>query len=733
MILVNIYTNVYKAFGFNTVEKAIAANENPDFWAVVQGIIHEIVDSNPWDQGIKNPNKILTPKPYADERTEIRKPKRKSSIKRKVHTDAEHSKKLYRYYGRDFEVDERLIQAGHEVLKQGSCCLYKNTRDGVTTTLTISAMEEEKQFLIVSPTNNIFNTVNRASAGQNVRIAANSFCSKLSEEVKKDKFLAKLPLPLPEKCNECNQYGKCEVTKIITSDMPVIEITYMKLEKIMLSESIVAMEIRNILAKSKVILLDEAHTIALPQAATIPIGFTLNIPSEYIALKDIMAIYSKLCTTYGEEILHLMQQGEQGHVGKHLSKRVLIPDHIDFTKYSIASNELIMLAKARGELSIREAEIEVLRDIISLVANYVASISYTKKDDIGTVSFKSNTDTNLLCLTSFLHDEGKDADHIYSSATLFYPKPNFYDDISGKPLKQITFPDIGHNNRKMIIKPDKWRLSARNFKKDFNRVINRIYELYIEFHEKGIKVFILAPNTKKAIEIRDALQEKLGDSILVVVPSVDRDRMRNTEKEVLAVDYYRDDATMGVENDARYCIAVGLAEVPVNSYDHLAQGIVDAVASTDELVVSSQALRLNGVHAASWQAWSRCKDPQGLVESIVHCIGIRADQVKDVITWGEGRRLEQMKNGWKVRALPQGGQSRTPVFKVAVDHPLELPKMYVESKSDKTPTVEPKREEDKKRRITKDYIKRLVDLDFDESITIPLSCLLKGQNAYIII
>jgi hypothetical protein len=641
-------------------------------------------------------------------------------------------KKIYRYYGHDFAVNELLVQGAHDVLQQGSCCLYKTTRAGVTTSLTMAAMEEEKQFLILSPTNNIFNTVNAASNGQNVRVAANSFCPKLSEDIKKDKFLAKLPLPLPEKCEECSQYGECEVTKIITSDMPVTEITYIKLEKIMLSESAVALTIRDILTKSQVILLDEAHTIALPQATTIPIGFTMNIPSGYKSLLKIMELYSGICNTYGEEILQLMQEGNKGHVGKHLSKSIIIQEPLSFKKLSEASNDLIKLAKARFEEGIREQDLEVLRDIIALCASYSAHISYTKKDDVGTVSIRSNTATNLRCLSEFLHVEGDNADHVFSSATLFYPEPKFYDNFSGKPLKQITFPDIRHNNREMIIKPDKWRLSARNFKKHFDRVINRILELYYEYNEKGVKVFILAPNTKKALTLRDAIQTKLGDGILIVVPSVDRERIKQAVKNgvpILAVDYYRDDTTMGVENDARCCIAVGCAEVPTNSYDHLARG--GAIGTTDELVISSQALRLNSVHAATWQAWSRCKDPEGIVKSIVHCIGIKGDQVADVINWGEGRRLELDENkgqgGWKTHKLPDGvdgssRQSRTPVFKVIVDKQLESPKMYTEPKASETATTDLEKtitSTRKEEKTVKDYIKHIIDFD-PESITIPL-------------
>jgi hypothetical protein len=601
-------------------------------------------------------------------------------------------KKIYRYSGHDFVVNDQLVQGAHDVLQQGSCCLYKTTRAGVTTSLTMAAMEEEKQFLILSPTNNIFNTVNAASNGQNVRVAANSFCPKLSEDIKKDTFLAKLPLPLPEKCEDCNLYGECEVTKIITSDMPVTEITYVKLEKIMLSESAVANAIKNKLAESQKILLDEAHTIALPQAVTVPIGFSISIPEKYKTIIKILNSYSMLCTEHGGEIFALMNEGNEGHVGKHLSKRIDIPEPMNFKQLSAASNELIALAKARQEEGIDEGIILTIRDVILIMAGYSVHISYSRQNDIGTVNMRSNTATGLRCLSEFLHGEGNKADHIFASATLFDPEPDFYQNISGKELKKIKFPDVRNNNQKMVIKPDKWRLSARNFKRHFDQIIDRIIKIYQEQKELGKNVFILAPSTEKALTIGKRLREILG-------------------KEAPKVDFYRSDATMGVANDARVCIAVGLAEVPVNSYDHLARGN-----SEDELWLSSQALRLHSVHAASWQALSRVKDPEGITESTVYCIGIRGEQVSDVLKWGVGRRLECT---WiKTHQLPKGRTSRTPVFEVKVDDLLESPQVFTESRP--TITKAGRTSTKKEDKTAKDYIKQFTDFDSEAFITILL-------------
>jgi len=68
------------------------------------------------------------------------------------------------------------------------------------------------------------------------------------------------------------------------------------------------------------------------------------------------------------------------------------------------------------------------------------------------------------------------------------------------------------------------------------------------------------------------------------------------------VDYYRSDQTQGVENSARICIAVGLAELPSNTYDHQARG-----ENEEERWIDSQRLRRESVDAATWQTWSESR------------------------------------------------------------------------------------------------------------------------------
>jgi hypothetical protein len=110
---------------------------------------------------------------------------------------------------------------------------------------------------------------------------------------------------------------------------------------------------------------------------------------------------------------------------------------------------------------------------------------------------------------------------------------------------------------------------------------------------------------------------------------------------------------------------VGLAHTPRHSCDPLADGGDD-----QERYLDSQQLRLNEVHAASWQSWCRVKDPNGQVESHLYCVGIRADEVSDVVTWGTNRTINASSDA-------EGKH----IWRVEVDEELDRPIVHAEERT----------------------------------------------------
>jgi hypothetical protein len=547
------------------------------------------------------------------------------------------------------EIDTRRVAAAKRIIESGTSKVYKPTRSGFSTSAIIAAINSGKKILVIAPTNRILEeTVLKASFGTSVQILPNCFCLRRREQVEQDRFLTQLPFPLP-KCENCSNYKHCPVTKILDLDCPVIGITYHKLEALMLSKSKVAREILARLSHVDVVLLDEAHTISLPTVVRVIVFSEIDLPDGYTNLSKILSKWSELNENTSAKINQIREEANKGHVGRHLSKGFPNNYSLDFKQTVAAWQELQDLAIRRKELGISDKHILTLRDMVLLISSYHLTITYVKEKDgtEGRVYLTGNYWTSISALSRFLQDHVPNANHIYVSGTLVEPYPQFFSGLSGKEVNDAVFPDLNNTNDKMRIYPDTRRLGARNFKNSLPRIIERIAEIIKE--NPGKDVFIVAPNARKAKTIQKELIKAIGPAAPLV-------------------DYYRSDETMGVENSARICIAIGLAELPSNTYDHQAWG-----GNEEERWIDSRRLRQESVDAATWQTLSRVKDPDGKEESKVYCIGVREDRIRSVASWGPGRRLEL--KGIKEYRLPDGTHGKTPIFRTTVKELIKPPKI----------------------------------------------------------
>ena len=86
---------------------------------------------------------------------------------------------------------------------------------------------------------------------------------------------------------------------------------------------------------------------------------------------------------------------------------------------------------------------------------------------------------------------------------------------------------------------------------------------------------------------------------------------------------------MGVSSSARVMIAIGVANKPSNAFDIF----------TNNAEKSKQML-MESVHTDTFQAWSRVKDPNGKVPSVVFALGCTVEECQALTTWGFNRRVE---------------------------------------------------------------------------------------------
>lgn len=439
------------------------------------------------------------------------------------------------------KIDQERVEAARKILDGGSAKVYKSTRSGFTTSAVIAAKESQKRILCVSPTIRILKeTVKKASVESAILVPANCFCSILNEEIKKDKFLKKLPIILPQ-CEKCMGFGICDVTEILNAKEPqVIGITYRKLEALMLSKSDIAKQIKKKLSEIDIVMLDEAHTIALPDVVRVKAFTEVVIPDEFTTLIKIHQKWIDFNVEQIRVIDHMKHMGDEQHIGKHLSKLVSVDHPLTFEWISAAFDELLRLAKRRIKLEVAEEDIIALRDIISLISGYFVAVAYIKENDRseGDVCLTGNYWIYHRALSEFLANYVPSVPHLYVSGTLIEPHDNFYSDLSGHEVQDAMFPDLRKTNSKMSIYPDSWRISSHNFNQQLGRIVSRITQ--ISQDSQGEWVYVVAPSLMKARLLEEKLKEINGVNAIV--------------------DYYRSDQTMGVELKFRICIAVGLAE-----------------------------------------------------------------------------------------------------------------------------------------------------------------------------
>ena len=551
----------------------------------------------------------------------------------------------------DLSLNQNIIKAAGELLKSGSYAVSKPVRAGFTTSAIIAAQRAGIPVLYLAPTNAIImDTVKKVAEQENsVRVPANSECPLLRKEIKEHPLLGFLPLPLPD-CDKCTIPG-CRIMEILAHDKPgLICLTYAKLAALMRSNSLDSKEILKRLSRQKVIIFDEAHTLSKPAQIAVQSFKTLNIPAGYPTLDSINNKWFEFHVDHVSDIESLLSEFDN-FAGKWLARPVTNVEPITDIEKNEAWRELRDIA---CQETMNEADIITLRDMIALMNS--SSLTLLFQHDSSTnekyIMIASGRSDYVSTIKEFLHDYGARANHIYVSGTLYEPHPGYFEELSGKEIKPVVFPDFQNANGTFFLIPDRWKLNSRNFKEKLPVIIETVREI-VKREQQPILLF--APNKAKARIIKQHLVDEGVENV--------------------RVDYYRSPRSMGVESKERVCIAVGMAETPTNSCDAMAQG-----KSIDEMWIDSGALRLQGVHADTWQAINRVKDPSGKIPSKVYMIGCRAEQIKQLARWGNNRHVFLADGDFKIGSKKEIYMVR--LYEVKVDEGIDPSPIAGESRED---------------------------------------------------
>ena len=546
-------------------------------------------------------------------------------------------------------IDSDRVDAVDVILDQGDTAVYKVPRAGFTTSAIIAAHRRGLKILIVSPTRNIASSTVQGKVGiiggVYCNIPGNQSCKFVQELIKKDRFLKEMPIPKGD-CSKCNDYQTCPVTEIERiDDFTVLTMTYAKLEALMMSEKEIE-RIGDKFADIDLVILDEAHTISYPRLAEVDLDKHVTIPNwlQYA----INGVYKEFCilrTEHWDQLSNIRNMTES-NPDRYTGFPVRITNPTSARDFHFQWEQLIQIAQMRKAYWSKEdanGMVLALKNIIMIMGGKTARISYIKNGDVEKMIMTSGQGNIQRAIEDFLYNLATKAKVCFVSGTMIECRPKFFQEFAIREITNTIFPDLRRINAKMHIHPSKWKFSAWDADNGIERAVKEIRDINEDVDHKPI--FLVAMNKG----IKEQLKRRLNDC-----PNI-------------RVDYYRSENTMGVEQPQRIAIAVGLAHTPRHSCDPLADGGDD-----QERYLDSQQLRLNEVHAASWQAWCRVKDPNGEVESHLYCVGVRAEEVSDVVTWGINRTI-------KASSDVEGKR----IWKVEVDEELDRPIVHAEDRTSK--------------------------------------------------
>ncbi len=553
----------------------------------------------------------------------------------------------------DYLYNPDIIKAAGKLLGSGSYAVSKPVRAGFTTSAILAAQRAGLTVLFLAPTNAIIkDTVGKvARKDSSVRVPANIECQILKEKAAIHPLLRYVPLPLPD-CQECTCKPSCTVLDVIKMDKPgLICMTYAKLAAIMHSNSEDSKEVLNKLSKQAVIIMDEAHTLSKPAQIAVEAGRQIVIPDGYKTLSNIYNKWTNFNVEHAKEIQDILDDSEN-FAGKCLA----IP--ISRGAFIRMSDEKPEAWRELREIvcneNMNQTDLIDLLNIVNIMDSEYITLQFQHDNDTGRkyVLVASGRSELVASIKDFLQDYGARADHIYVSGTLYEPHPGYFNELSGRDIVPVVFPDFQKANNTIVLIPDRWKLTSWNFARKLPEIIDTI-EAISEKEQQPILVY--APSKAKAAVIRQKVEERGIQDV--------------------KVDYYRSSLSMGVESKYRICVAVGMAETPSNSCDSMAIGKCG-----EDMWFDSGCIRLQGVHADTWQAINRVKDPAGKVPSKVYMIGCRVDQLKELSKWGNNRRI--IVDDIDFKAGSDGQLIYTRIYKIAVDEMIDPSPISGEKRED---------------------------------------------------
>jgi len=534
--------------------------------------------------------------------------------------------------------DPRSNRAREILDKNTGGLLHKTTRAGATTSMCAEIMRRRERFTIIEPTNRIsLKTLEKAieisNAGKTIiPILANDNCLKNKALLLKYPEVRQLGILPIQRCetndgDRCNFYDVCPITRPLRHVIGVggYGITYHKLIALHLSEGEIAKKILYTILSTNHIIFDECHELGYPSTVSVQIHPENDITKfsgiNYPVLPDVVLCFSEILEAAEDAVAQIKAVAADYH-RQHLAIKITSPGAIT-EPHDIGAGiqSLVRLMITRADHNLTNDDVVLLKDMLLLCTerqHVVHGIIDTKADGSKRLRIYTEcTDFTYRSIVRRTVTRASDQRRIDGEqmSRLWHTSGTIVDMTGVIPhnTPPILFGDPMDTNSQFVAIADTYRISDRGMRsrKMFERISTDIKRIVSHFGADKCALLVMNKRWYDKIE-----------------PELDA-------YPKLEITWYNSDSTVGVESDRRIWIAVGMAEKPKNAMDAVALSRADG-----DFVAVSDRLRVERVHIDTFQAWSRAKDPDAQVRSVIVALGCNVEDVRNVVSWHINRKLE---------------------------------------------------------------------------------------------
>jgi hypothetical protein len=554
--------------------------------------------------------------------------------------------------------------------------VYKTPRAGATTSLCIACLNRKIPFLILEPTNRIISESIigdvKAISGKKdaviIHVPNNFRCIHNKKIIEENADYEQFDyLPLAEKCEECEHFEKCPVTKIrLVDKYDGICMTYDKLVALGMTAELFPKSYANLILEKLdqvgVVIFDEAHELMIDKTSLLHLSKSHNNKfasefikkikkanksnkKQYITLERVVSNYHEIinCDNIIDAVKQLhnlallkdspwwelkhTRKVENSKLKTSFGTKMKFNDYknkwesvdVDLGNVNVETvQELIDLTPIRHEYNISMEEIKSVFNMLNIITSKqltVKSRKFIVDDENG--DYELSMDILAINhefkkkISQFMKEVQIDMKIILTSATfcsydysqLFLPNTQIEDTFFGDEGDPH-----GTNDNYTLFCDTKTHSAIGD-----SSIINNKDEII----ESCIEILDLHGDENCMIFCRNTHEHDIFEN-----------HFEKTEYKP-CITYYRAPETMGVKSSYRVGIHIGLAHIPSDSYHAICDTVND-----------SKILAEERMHCDTWQAACRVKDPNGKESSISIMIGIIERDVCNIVQWGADRSVE---------------------------------------------------------------------------------------------